>query len=688
MHRENRLRHLATGVFLAVIWTAGCVGTTRPVATPTVTSVTVTCAPASVQVNKTSQCSASVLGTENFSTAVTWSVNGVAGGNSTVGTITSSGLYTAPSAVPSPATVVVKATSVADQTKSGTANIAITPPPPTITSVAVACAPASVQVNKTSQCSASVRGTGSFSTAVAWSVNGIAGGNSAVGTIASRGLYTAPSAVPFPATVVVTGTSTADQTKSGTANVTITQAPGTPITLGGGKLTYVMDSSVPPAAVTYIQKLLADMADSSAGDVYGQCGSAAAATTITVKYDPTLPAFHTSVDPSTGKPITEINALPNPGPDGIDKNFDHPFIHQFGLGLRVRTWAPPFASPPQYGFVTSAPLPDEEGFAETCSAFELRKLSDSGRRKSEDVNQDFQATLLVDSYSPFDPSMSLGVYTDPGVYAIPFLDTGAAVYRLLLGPQGLANLAAYEIPYFAGLTNNQGPLSPTDRQTLFNSLAVIDGLGAGDWLAAHAAYLLGPITPTAGTRLVAWVDVPHVPNSIVVQAASVAVAADGTATYTPLTSGPVTINVADLSGTPVATFTTDLSQSATPGKVTLGLQNSLPVGAYNLSISATSAGQSYSTSAPVIVVPPAFDGSLALNQPPAPLVYAIAVDGSGNATNATLTVIEGTQVYPTSGTATGFVIVQPASTGEVIVNSRAFSSPTTGSRVVFVPPGL
>jgi hypothetical protein len=584
--------------------------------------------------------------------------------------------------------VTITATAASDVTQTASATVAITPPPPTITSVSVACSPASVQVNKTSQCSANVLGTENFSTAVTWSVNGFAGGNSGVGTINGNGLYTAPSQVPFPATLTVTATSTADATKSGSTNVTVTAGTGSSITLGGGTLTYVMDASVPAAAVTYIQKLLADMADQTAGDVYGVCGSAAVPTTITLKYDPTSPVFNTGIDPSSSSPITKINVLPNPDSTGVDKDLDHLFIHQFGLGLRVRTWAPPFASPAQFGFVTSAPLADEEGFAEACSDFELSRLSVSGRRKSDDVNQGYQTTLLVDSYSPFDPSMSLGVYTDPGVYAIPFLDTGGAAYRLLLGPQGLATLAAYETPYFAGLTNNQGPLSPTDRQNLFNSLAVIDGLRAGDWLAAHAAYLLGPITPTAGTRLVAWVEVPHVPNSIVVQAASVAVAADGTATYTPLTSGPVIINVADLSGTPVATFTTDLSQSATPGNVTLGLQNSLPVGAYNLSISATSAGQTYSTSVPVIVVPPAFDGPLAVDQPPAPLVYAIAVDGSGNATNATLTVTEGTQVYPTSGTATGFVIVQPASSGEVIVNSRAFSSPTTGSRVVFVPPGL
>ena len=56
----------------------------------------------------TRQFTATVEGTNN--TAVTWSVNGVVGGNSSVGTITTAGLYTAPL---SPGSYTVTATSVA-----------------------------------------------------------------------------------------------------------------------------------------------------------------------------------------------------------------------------------------------------------------------------------------------------------------------------------------------------------------------------------------------------------------------------------------------------------------------------------------------------------------------------------------------------------------------------------------------
>jgi hypothetical protein len=94
----------------------------------TASSVAVTISPASatVRTGATQQFTATVTGTTNA--AVTWSVNGLQGGNSTVGTVSSSGLYTAPSAVPSTNPVTVAAISAADNTKSGSASVTITPP--------------------------------------------------------------------------------------------------------------------------------------------------------------------------------------------------------------------------------------------------------------------------------------------------------------------------------------------------------------------------------------------------------------------------------------------------------------------------------------------------------------------------------------------------------------------------------
>src|SRR5207302_501905 len=61
-------------------------------------SVAVSPASATVRLRHTLQFTAAVQGTSDG--RVTWQVNGVSGGNSTVGTITTSGLYTAPGSVP------------------------------------------------------------------------------------------------------------------------------------------------------------------------------------------------------------------------------------------------------------------------------------------------------------------------------------------------------------------------------------------------------------------------------------------------------------------------------------------------------------------------------------------------------------------------------------------------------------
>src|SRR5580700_9348553 len=73
--------------------------------------------------------------------SVVWEVSGVQGGNSTLGTITAAGIYTAPSAVPSPATVSVTAVLETNSKVSAAATVTVTVP-----QVAVSISPASVAV--------------------------------------------------------------------------------------------------------------------------------------------------------------------------------------------------------------------------------------------------------------------------------------------------------------------------------------------------------------------------------------------------------------------------------------------------------------------------------------------------------------------------------------------------------------
>jgi uncharacterized protein (DUF1800 family) len=66
---------------------------------------------------------------------VKWAVNGIAGGNATVGTITAGGVYTAPATLPSSSTIQVTATSLADTTASSTGTITLSNPLPVVTAV-------------------------------------------------------------------------------------------------------------------------------------------------------------------------------------------------------------------------------------------------------------------------------------------------------------------------------------------------------------------------------------------------------------------------------------------------------------------------------------------------------------------------------------------------------------------------
>ncbi len=67
--------------------------------------------------------------------ALAWSVSGIAGGNAQLGTISATGLYTAPEFPPSPNTITITATETADSTKSGKTGATLTNPTPELDAV-------------------------------------------------------------------------------------------------------------------------------------------------------------------------------------------------------------------------------------------------------------------------------------------------------------------------------------------------------------------------------------------------------------------------------------------------------------------------------------------------------------------------------------------------------------------------
>jgi hypothetical protein len=141
---------------------------------------------------------------------VTWTVD--EGAN--WGTISAGGLYTAPGTLPNPVTATVRATSVADPSRSATATVTIDDGTGTV-NVSVTPPTATVLLNATQQFSAQV--TGTTNTAVTWTVD--EGAN--WGTVSAAGLYTAPGTLPSPVTATVRATSVADPGRSATATVTL-----------------------------------------------------------------------------------------------------------------------------------------------------------------------------------------------------------------------------------------------------------------------------------------------------------------------------------------------------------------------------------------------------------------------------------------------------------------------------------
>lgn len=233
--KSSARRKISTSLLgLSVALTlAGCQGVgSNATSTSTTPTIALNQTSVNVTVGATTQFTATVQNISN--TTVTWSVDGVAGGNSTVGTITSSGMYTAPATAGSH---TITAAIFADSSITAQATIAVG-----MTSVT----PSSVLLgpSTTQQFSASIQGFSNSS--VTWSVDNVGGGNTTVGTITSAGLYTAPAAL---GAHTVTATSTADTSATASASVvvsTISVAPSTATIIASASQQFT--ASVPGAS--------------------------------------------------------------------------------------------------------------------------------------------------------------------------------------------------------------------------------------------------------------------------------------------------------------------------------------------------------------------------------------------------------------------------------------------------------
>ncbi len=227
---------------------------TAPVAAPNPNSVTITATPqadsskkaqatlsivpeinasvspaaATLAANHRVTLTAQVNGTST--TGVNWNVNGIAGGNAAVGQICVAGSnpcqavtstsslqvdFLAPGAIPSPNPVTATAVSVADITKSASAQITV------INHVVVSVQPASVTLAPLGVQGFTAAVLGTSNQSVVWQVQGAACAG-ICGSINPNGTYTAPNTAPTPNAIQVVAICSDDTSQSGIANVTIT----------------------------------------------------------------------------------------------------------------------------------------------------------------------------------------------------------------------------------------------------------------------------------------------------------------------------------------------------------------------------------------------------------------------------------------------------------------------------------
>ncbi len=173
---------------------------------PTITAVTDSCAASLVNTGASTSCTAAVTGTGLYPSTVNWSAD--------LGSITTAGVYSAPTSLAAASVAHITATSTLDSTKSATFTINIPASSSLVTGIAVTCTPAALVAGATSNCTVAVKGIGTYNPAVTWSTT--------AGTITTAGLLTAPMNV---ASLTVSATSVQTPSVSGSVTVAVNLLP-------------------------------------------------------------------------------------------------------------------------------------------------------------------------------------------------------------------------------------------------------------------------------------------------------------------------------------------------------------------------------------------------------------------------------------------------------------------------------
>jgi hypothetical protein len=179
----------------------------------------------------------------NPSNVLSWSLSGPGCSSATCGTLTvvttqgtggsvtqDTATYTAPTTTPNPGTVTITVTPQADARKKAQTTLTVQP------GVSVSLSPATDTLAASHRVTLTAQVFGTTNAGLDWSVSGISGGNATVGQVCAVGSnpcqsvtsgnilqvdYLAPGTIPQPNPVSVVATSSADDTKSASAQITV-----------------------------------------------------------------------------------------------------------------------------------------------------------------------------------------------------------------------------------------------------------------------------------------------------------------------------------------------------------------------------------------------------------------------------------------------------------------------------------
>ena len=286
--------------------------TSFPITILAVIGVVITPPSASVLLGTTQNFQAEVTGAVD--TTVTWDVNGVVGGNATVGSILNSQIspnsttYTAPQILPVNGVVTIRARSNSSPGSSASVSVTLA------SSILLSLNPSTSFVAVGERQTFSLQITGTANQTVNWMVNGITGGSPAIGQICVTGSnpcqpaltsgpgsvdFVAPSGMPLPNPVVITAASQVDSTKSASSSITI--LPHVAVSVQPGNITLADTEPLRFTAVvtgSLNQQVIWRISGSACG-IPANCGSIDASGLYTAPSTVPSPALITVIATST-----------------------------------------------------------------------------------------------------------------------------------------------------------------------------------------------------------------------------------------------------------------------------------------------------------------------------------------------------------------------------------------------------